>query len=223
MQVFLGIVLVGGFFYWAYWYSKKLERERLEAFQQFAEQLKFDYLGDAPDAPGDTDDAALYLYTHGKNQKTTHLIQGRTETLTVSMFDYKYITGAGKNKQAYQQTVVAFEWHEPIFPRMGMRPYTFTRKVGASVFGGNRTIFESFPAFQKHYWVDGNDPDYLQQWLTLSMMEYFVDRPGWCVEMDGQVVLIYQEMITQEAKNFQSFFDQCFAMFSMFKQRAIPE
>ena len=88
------------------------------------------------------------LFSQGSSKTLKNVICGTASGLAVTIFDYSYVTGSGKSRQTWSQTVITFEFDEPILPKFSLRPESVFDKIG-KWFGYNDIDFESHPRFSK--------------------------------------------------------------------------
>ena len=104
---YLGNVLILGVsFIWvigriALVYSRAKE----EFMRQFARANNFAYIG-----AGLVEKMQGVLFTYGRSQSITHLIEGAYKNHKISFFFYSYVTGSGKHKQTHNYSVAEIEF-----------------------------------------------------------------------------------------------------------------
>src|SRR5688572_27280510 len=91
--------------------SVRAERKRTEAFRKAAEEMGFEFAADPGEGvlgryPG------FHLFSQGRRPDVRNLLRGRAGGLEVSIFDYSYVTGSGKSRHTWRQTVLAFEFDD---------------------------------------------------------------------------------------------------------------
>jgi hypothetical protein len=150
--------------------------------------LGFEYLPQG-DASLMVDLTGLPLFSQGRSKKITGLMRGRARDREVALFDYTYITGSGKHRHTWRQTVAGFRFDGPPLPKFVLRPEHLFHKLG-SLFGYQDIDFDSHPAFSKRYLLRGDDEPAVRHAFTSEVLEFFEANPGLTVEgADGRLVV----------------------------------
>src|SRR5688500_14618023 len=99
----------------------RLEKKRTDALRQTAAELNFDFFpsGDAALLAGLTD---FHLFSQGRSRKVANLMRGATADLDAAVFDYSYVTGGGKHKHTWRQTVARLRVPGGRMPLFSLRP-----------------------------------------------------------------------------------------------------
>jgi hypothetical protein len=215
--VFAVIAVVVGY------YTRKAEAKRSAALAEVAAGLTFDF------SPGKDDDlttalAAFWLFGHGHTKEVWNRFRGTATDRDVEIFDYQYVTGSGKSRQVFGQTVVRVRRPGAWVPSFTLRPESFWHKVGA-LFGTTDINFDSHPAFSKQYLLKGRDEAAVRAAFTEPVLDYFEDRPGLCVEAAGEEVLFYrqQSRVEPTAEAVRQLLTDAFDVLSLFPGTEPPE
>lgn len=187
--LFFGVffLITGGLIF----YAIIADRKRTAAMAQAAEELGFEFDPTSRDTLPD-DLAELYLFTQGSRRRARNVMRGKTSDLDVTIFDYTYTVGTGKNKSSFTQTVVCFRTGNLRLPIFSLRPENIWHRIG-TMFGMKDIDFESHPKFSKSYLLKGPEEVAVRHTFTESVLDFFEDRPGLCVEADSRVLVFYRQ------------------------------
>lgn len=139
IAVVVGLVALGSY----------LEKKRTEAMTAFAQANGFVMEQDLSGFRSSL--AEFKLFNQGHSRDLRNLMRGSRDDLSVSICDYKYVTGHGKQSQTHSQTVCVLR-----SPKLRL-PHFFARRQVAlfdflgKVFGGQDINFDEDPAFSKAF------------------------------------------------------------------------
>lgn len=129
----------------------------------------------------------LTPFGQGRSRRASNLVHGRKGELEWQLFDYRYVTGSGKNKTTHRYGVAAAR--VPLgFPRTVLRPEGFFDKV-ASLAGFDDINFES-EEFSRRYHVTGANRRFAYDLVHPQMMEYLMSLPAMHWQLAPGVVMI---------------------------------
>lgn len=145
---------------------------RREAWQAVAQQIGLSFLADAQ---GVRDRLSNFKVCDlGHSRKASNALAGRMSGFDVTLFDYRYITGSGKNSQTHQQTLCAVS-----HPELARLPHFFVRRQVAlwdalgKVFGGQDINFDEDLAFSRSFVLQGDDEAAVRHALSDHARGYF--------------------------------------------------
>ena len=172
----------------------RFERRRRETLALAAGQhgLSFDAAGE-PLAPEEV--KGFHLFSDGRARQTRNVMRGSSSGMEIVLFDYKYVTGSGKNQSVHQQTVAAFRLPGATLPGFDLRHENVLYKV-AALFGYRDINFTEHPEFSRRYLLRGTDQDAVRALFSPALVQFFenpihVDR-RWAVEGAGNLLLVYR-------------------------------
>ena len=169
------ICLIGGLA----WRSSVQAKKRTAAFQAQANEMG---LGFAETADGLIERLGDFsLFKRGRHKRTRNVLTGDAGDVKISIFDYRFITGSGKNKRVNRQTVVLLESANIQAPEFSMRQQGFFDKVG-KVLGFQDIDFDSHPKFSKMFVLQGPDEEAVRRFFTPPLLEYFETQEKVSVE-----------------------------------------
>jgi hypothetical protein len=194
------------------------EKKRTKALQALAASLKFSFSKKASDSflPSLSQ---FHLFSQGHSKKASNVMNGRANEIDVSIFDYRYTTGSGKNSHTWRQTIALFKSSTLHLPRFTLRPENLFHKIG-SAFGYQDIDFDSHPAFSKQYLLRAADEQACRDVFTDNILGYYDQRKGLSTECDGEALLFHRVSKQVRPSDIRSFFEEGFGIFSLFKSEA---
>ena len=123
----------------------------------------------------------LSLLERGHSRRCGCLIRGTVDGLPVSLFDYRYVTGHGKNRTTHHHAVALLTLPFPV-RALRIRPEHALDKVGEFL-GADDIDFES-AEFSRRFHVSADDRKWAYDVIDGRMMEYLLAASGgWSLEM----------------------------------------
>ena len=169
---------------------RRAERARTEALQQASLGLGLSFA-----AEGDLEQikavADLPLFGHGHSRHVTNVMIGRTGSADVTVFDYQYTTGGGKESHTWRQTVVLYPGGARGLPDFVLAPENVFHKLG-QMFGYQDIDFDSSPLFSARYLLRGPDEAAIRSAFTDEVRGFLEQEQGWTVEVRAGSVGIYR-------------------------------
>jgi hypothetical protein len=171
-------------------YQRKKERERAQQLQAVAGQLGWSFAEEAPlnMIPGLDH---FTLFSHGHSKQIKNMMYGEASGIKAAVFDYVYVTGAGKNRQTHYQTVVYLEPGNLNLPHFSLRPEGFFTKI-MTAFGYQDIDFGQRPEFSRQYILRGQDELAIRQTFNDRMLAFFESYPGTCTDAGGNQLLVFR-------------------------------
>lgn len=164
--------------------SAYVTRRRRQALEQLAQSLGFTFTAKTDDEIR----AGLPQFTllqAGRAQQIENLLSGSTETTQVMIFDWRYVTGSGKNTQNHNTTIVAIQSAELRLPLWLCRPESVLDWIGLT-FDGRDINFEDQPLFSKKYHLHGNNEARLRRLFDFEVCTFFEKHLGSYAEASGE-------------------------------------
>ena len=187
-------------------FTSRRERERTEALRRVAETagLSFEPTADldAVRALGD-----VQLFDRGHSRRVMNLMTGRFAGQPLTVFDYRYTTGGGKNQHTSTQTVVMLPAAKPSLPDLQMAPENPLYKI-AEVFGYQDIDIDSSPEFSRRYVVKGTDEAAIRAALYPNATSYFAEHEGWTIEARSGTIAIYRASSRPKPDDFRMFIEE---------------
>lgn len=205
------ILLMGVIGYLAY----QAEKKRTEAWRRAAEELGFEFKAAAGNSILGRF-TGFHLFSQGRNHTVKNLLQGKTADLDVSIFDYSYTTGSGKNRRTWQQTVIAFEFDEPQLPAFSLRPESIFHKIG-QWFGYRDMNFDTHPRFSRQYVLRGENENAVREQFPDRVLEYYEETSAVCTEAAGGRLVHYRAQTRQPPEKARELLDEGFQVLALFR------
>lgn len=161
-------------------YLQRLGRKRTQALQAAAERMgwRFEPRPGLDVVPGPE---RFELFSQGYGREIRNLWQGERGGRRVSVFDYKFTTGAGKSQATWHQTVAHV--HSPALrlPAFVLRPEHIFHKIGG-IFGYQDIDLPADPEFSRRYLLRGEDVDAIRGRFGSAILDFYDRNPKSCTE-----------------------------------------
>jgi hypothetical protein len=208
----LGVIVIAGIVFIA---TRYFSKQRTKAIQQTAESLSFMF-SEKGDKTLMDEFNGFHLFSLGYARRISNVLTGKFNLAPVTIMDYKYTTGGGKNSHTWQQTVLVIECGKLQLPRFLLRPENLFDKIG-SVFGKKDINFETAPVFSKRYLLRGDDEEPVRMVFNERVLEYYEQHPGLCTECDGAKLIYYRSSKLVRPEGMQAFLQEGNDLFNLFK------
>ena len=194
------VVAVGGA---TVYFSVTAQKKRRAALQQVALMLGLSY---TDKVPAETLAALghLPLFRHGHSKSGRSLMEGKSGDAQVTLLDYQYTTGGGKNSHTARQTVVIHRGAGGGLPEFTLTPEHWWDRV-AQTFGYQDIDFEASEEFSKRYLLRGSDEAAIRAAFGAEALAFFAQHPGWSVESCGGSLAVYRAGVRCKPEDVQPF------------------
>ncbi len=176
----LFVVLAVGLGAYGLWQQKK----RTEAWQRVAGELGIAFLGEANDV------LARYghfqTFSRGRNRRLRNAIQGDSGDVRITIGDFRYRTGSGKNSHTYHRTVCVLQSPRLRLPRCYLRPESMLFDSLGSLFGGQDIDFADDREFSGSYVLQGDSEQAIRELFDADVRAWFAGRQGRNFHFEGQ-------------------------------------
>jgi hypothetical protein len=193
------------------------ERKRTQDLKALAASLKFSFSATDGAVPGAV--GLFHLFSQGRSQNVTNIMRGSANDIDVSIMDYRYTTGSGRNAHTWKQTVIVFQSPLLNLPSFALRPENLFYKIGA-VFGCQDIDFPSHPAFSRRYLLQGEDENAVRALFSNSLLSHYDRSKGMSTEGAGDGFIFYRASKRVPARRIRGFLQEGFALFSLMKTGA---
>lgn len=191
---------------------------RTKALQQLAESLGFQF-SDTVGLELIRNFPRFQLLMAGRSQRIANLLSGSTESTQVMMFDWKYVTGSGKNSHTHHTTVIAIQSAELDLSPFLCRPETVFDWLGLT-FDGRDIDFEDRPLFSKKYHLHGNHESRVRKLFDVEVSEFFEKHEGAYAEGHGEWLIYYQADRAVSPVKLPDRFKEAFQLYVLLKGRS---
>jgi hypothetical protein len=160
----------------------------------------------------------FHLFSQGRSKKISNVLRKSIEDAEVSVFDYKYTTGGGKNSHTYRQSVVLFDSPALVLPSFTLAPENILHKIG-QVFGYQDIDFDTNPNFSGDYLLKGEDEAAIRRFFTHRILRYYEEHPGMPItEGSGQQLIVYKRSYRAKPEDIGEFLQQGLDILALFTQ-----
>jgi hypothetical protein len=187
-------------------YSRASSRKRAEALKTQSQIMDFSYRERVE--KGETEITyQMPLFLQGHSRRTYNIMSGNYNHMPVTLADYQYITGSGKNSSTHKQTFFIIQSPKIKLPVFKLQPENVLHKIG-NLFGQHDIDFENYPQFSKQYHLKGQDETVIRALFSDSLINYFEGHPGLTVEANDSNFLFYRGSKLIQPEKLQDFFHQ---------------
>ncbi len=206
----------------AWFLVKHYEQKRTQGFQAVAVELGMEFFPKGDDSLMDSKgNASVFLgdfslFEQGRSRKLTNLIRGRTQSVEVAIFDYRYTTGGGESSSTYRQTVVRFESDALWLPKFELRPEHFGHRL-AKLFGYQDINFPGHPKFSKKYLLRGETETAIREVFAPDVIEHLESLDRLHVAGHGSKLIVYRPNKRVRPAELEGFLTEAFGIYTQFK------
>lgn len=169
-------------------YTIKQEMKRTEIIKNLADSLGFTF--NPKPLAGDYPVASFQLFDIGHSKRFSNGMTQKKNDVTISMFEYFYTTGTGKNSTSYRQTVTLFSSPHLKLPQFALKPEGLFQKIG-EMFGAKDIDFEESPEFSKKYQLKSAFEDDTRKVFRKEVRDFLSDKMHYIIEGNGTNLLIH--------------------------------
>jgi len=210
--IIIGIVTVVGLIIFAAWFY---EKKRTEALQAIAKALNFSF-----ERKGDELLIAMHnnfdLFTKGRSKKISNVMNGRSGDMDITIMDYQYTTGSGKNSTTYSQTLIAVQSKHLRLPPFTLSPENIFHKIGG-IFGYKDIDFASHPKFSKQYLLRGEDEEAIRNTFSDELLNFYEKDKALNTEGDNDKFIYYKTSKRLAPKDIQAFLQETINLYGLLK------
>lgn len=197
-------------------------KKRAQALATAALEMGFNY-----QPKGTAPTLAIHLFTQGRSQEARNVLTGSAGGFEAMVFDFKYVTGHGRNQRENVQTVAAFRCSGARLPDFQLGPESIFHKIGAR-FGYQDIDFDSSPGFSQRFLLRGADEAAIRSFFAPAILGFFETLPEhrkWHVEGADDWLAIYQANHKVKPADLRTFLDEASpiasTLFSQAKSRSM--
>ncbi len=205
------IILIVAAVILAWWHEKK----RRKRMREIAGSLGFIYQEKGDPLLFSLVDQ-FYLFSQGRSRRIYNVLKGRTGDSDVTIMDYQYTTGGGKNSSTFRQTVILFDSELLELPAFALRPENVFHKIG-SAFGYQDIDFESHPEFSKKYLLRGINEEAVRNTFDYDLLSYCERQKNLFLEGEGRKLIYYRSGKRIKPEEIKSFLHEGMTVFNRFR------
>jgi hypothetical protein len=182
-----------------------LEWKRGNALADLAASMGLAFSKDGPE-PAFLAGTGLEIFTLGRSRKATNLIEIALSTGQLQVFDYRYITGSGKNRHAHNFTLALISCKCEM-PHFDLKPETFAYKFG-ELLGFKDIDLPAFPLFSDKYRLTGPDETAVRMFFSPDRAAWFERNQGLRVQGAPGYGLLFKKEGRLPADAWQAFIEE---------------
>jgi len=197
------------------------ERRRSDALAAASMQVGLSFQVEGEALPAQAMER-FHLFTAGHHRRVRNVMRGSSGGLETVVFDYRYVTGSGKNQSRHEQTVAAFHLKPPALPAFDVRPENILYKI-AALFGYHDINFAEHPEFSRRYLLRGADENAVRKLFSGPLVDFFMSLPrekNWSVEGQGEWLLVYRHRHKADPARLADFLQNTTTIASAFDKSA---
>ena len=199
-------------------WNARVERQRREALQRIAKDLGMTFSAEGVGASS-LGVADLRLFRMGRSRRFSNALVGKNQDVMVSVFDYRYVTGSGKNQSTSSQTVAGFQAEELALPAFELRPENVFHKIGQA-FGYRDFDFPDYPEFSRRYILRGEDETAVRQLFDSELIRFVEGLKGVSIEGEGDRLIVYRARRRLKVAQIRECMDEGFRVYGRFRGQA---
>jgi hypothetical protein len=135
--------------------------------------------------------AHFRLFDKGRGREVSNIISGDAGDVAITIFDYKFVTGSGKNKTTYNQSVIVLQSPNLSCPDFSMRPQGILDWFGSAL-GLQDIDFETHPEFSKMFVLQSSNEEAIRGFLPAEFLTLMESKKGYSVEADRDTLIFYR-------------------------------
>ncbi len=165
-------------------YSYYAAKKRAEAMQAIAPRMGFTYREKASNIKAEY--SHLNLFSRGHSHRVINCLQGEKNGIEVSMADYHYTVGHGKNSSHYAQTICIIK--DPAFnlPNFYVRHENKFFDYLGKLFGGQDINFPEDEKFSSAFVLQGKAEDETRHLFNQRVRDAFIKFAGSNAQIEAQ-------------------------------------
>ncbi len=187
--------------------ARRAEKARVEGLQQAAAAAGFTF-----ETEGDLERIKalgdLPLYGRGHSRRVKNVLSGRSGNADVTVFDYRYTVGRGKQSHTSDQTIALYPGTGRALPDFQMAPENLFFDKLNQVLGYQDIDFDSNPEFSSRYILRGPDEHAIRSAFSGDMQSFLAAHEGWTVETQAGTVAIYRAAQRVKPEGLSDFLEQ---------------
>ncbi len=135
----------------------------------------------------------------------------------IYIFDYTFVTGAGKSRRRHNQTVFFVNAKDLNLPYFMMKPEHFFHKIGQYLGWAKDIDFETHPEFSDKYILQGGSEEYVRETFHDEILHFFTVEQNWSMEGMGLYLIFYKNDARIKEKRIHEFYDKGLYVYDMFR------
>lgn len=168
-------------------YAWRQEKKRREALRLWCRQHGWKLAGHSVQG-WDKDYPGIRIFDRGHSKSGDNIITGHYKGQQVTLLDYTFTTGSGKNSTTHHRGISILNCDFPTVPLQIRREHAFD-KMGAFL-GAGDIDFES-AEFSRKFFVKSADRKWAYDVIHTRTMEYLLEAPHYSIEFGfGEIAIM---------------------------------
>lgn len=209
-------LIVGGIAV-SFWQQKR----RTEAWQEAAREFGIDFLGDASEVIARC--GAMKVFSVGRSQRLLNAICGDAGDVRITLGDYRYTTGSGKNSHTHHHTICVLESDRLQVPHCYLRPEAFLFDALGKLFGGQDIDFADDPAFSRAYVLQGDSEQAVRRVFDADVRAWFAARRGQGLHFEARRgLLVFHTGARRKPREAKELMQQALEIMELLERNTAP-
>ena len=158
------------------------------------------------------------FFKEGRAQRVYNVLRAEAEGVRMSVFDYQFTTGSGKNQSTHRQTVLVVEANSLQLPPLTMRPESLLDAI-ANVFGFRDIDFEDSPEFSRGFVLKSPNEELTRKLFDAEVFQFFVERRDASLEANRSRMVFYRRGKSVLPRDLKSFLADGLQLYNLFSAR----
>lgn len=186
--------------------SRAQERKRRAAYEEFSLIRGFTFEAQRPN--GERRFSEVFEpFNEGRRRTWGYTISGNKNQEPFTAFEYKWVTGSGKNASAHRLSGIVWERETVSLPKFGLSPEGWFTGLG-ELFGMQDIDFPDSPEFSKTYRLKGPDEPSVRQLFTEELRRFFEATPNQHVAGGGRFLFWFRNVHLPSADQLDEWLEQ---------------
>lgn len=199
MIQFIFIVSIASFFGLIFLFAYWKEQLRLKSLRECTEAMGLEFLPQLP-----TPDVQRFnrfpFSQSGRGQLLKQAVIAETEFLRMTLFDFTYTTGSGKNQHSHSVAILLATSPDFRLPALNIEPEHWGHRL-ANFFGQKDIAIEDDPEFSKQFRITGGNEQAVREFLTPSRRQAWREHTAWKLQTNNDAFIIFQGHSKLDASN----------------------
>lgn len=149
----------------------------------------------------------IELFRLGHSRKAYNLVQTQSRCGTISVFDYSFVTGGGKNKHTANFTLALIACSGCSIPVFDLKPESFIYKLGEAI-GFKDIDLPAFPLFSDKYRLTAPEETAVHLFFTPQRAAWFERNLGLRVQGAPGHLVIFKQTGQLPVNSWQGFIEE---------------
>jgi len=149
----------------------------------------------------------LDIFSLGHSRKAYNLVQTQSRCGPISVFDYAFVTGSGRNSRTASFTLALIACSGCSVPFFELKPESFIYKIGEAI-GFKDIDLPAFPLFSDKYRLTGPDETAVHLFFTPQRAAWFERNLGLRVQGAPGHLVIFKRKGQLPVNSWQGFIEE---------------